>query len=535
MYLNTSNTNGNIQISNNNGLGSGTTSILVGSGGFNLTTNTLGNINIISQAGTTNFINKTANNSQNMIIGLENNTNSSLILKSSGINSAIQIITTNSTGNINITQPQDSNGQVSIVSGKQGFNVSTQTGGSIIMTTFGASSLYTNTTVLDNQDLNITVTGNTNSKVNISSSGTGNNAINLSTSNGGILVTANSNVQMESNSGSIQIATSNPAPIFLGTVNSTTTIYGNLDVKGTVSQIESTVVTVADNMIVVNNAPSGTGNGGLTVKRYQPANDNSFGDVVSDSPDLTGNVASGFNTITTIHFDLNANSTDNYYNGWWVKITGGTGQYQVRRIKSYTGSTRVATIFGSSDQTTQVPIEGLNFSTIPDTTSIYSLYPCEFVSLLWDENNDEFALTCNADIDQPFVHYSDLHINNLNANNVLLNTINGSNADTTVFVILNNNSTDPVTITNFPSIYGIYNIMIKPLNDPTRTHAIFNIGRINAVNIPGVVNRPLPVQGIFGDSLDMQWPQNSLPQLMYRSMPNGISGTTVFQLKIISL
>ena len=552
LVINTSNTNGNIQISNANGLGNGGMSQLVGSGGFTMITNTSGPISIVSQAASSSYLVNSIGTNQNMIIGVENPSDSALVLKSSGTNvtnTALQIYTTTTTGNISITQPFLSQGKITLLTGSGGIDASTQTGGSIIMTTYGAESTYTNTTLADYQDLNISVSGNTNSRVNITSSGITNDAIKLSTTSitGGIYLTANGTVRIESadvNNG-VQIATNTSnIPIYIGTPSSTTTIYGNLDVKGVTTSVESTVVTINDNMIVVNNAPSGTADGGLAIKRYQSANDSSYGDVILDNPDHSGTIQAGDNTTTTVHLSLDASNLDNYYAGWWIKITGGSGENQVRRIRSYTGSTRIATIYSTADQHgilgNPIPTEGLNFSTIPDTTSTYSLYPCEFVMLIWDESHDEFAFVCsnqNPSDNTSIVHYSDIHANDIIANNVILNTINGSDADVTAYVTLNNNSTTPVTITGFPKKYGVYQVFVKPSSesDTSRTHAIFTIGRVNATNIPGTVIRIISVKGVYNDQLDIQWPNDSLPQLLYRPYPNGISGSTVFKLKIVSL
>jgi hypothetical protein len=548
LFINTEHTNGNIQISNANGLGNGSISHLTGSGGYTVVTNTSGQILMTSRGAGSSYIVDSSGYNQNMIIGLDNFTDSSLILKSSGtniLNTALQIQTTSSTGNILIDQPEFSVGKVSINTGMSGLETTTQNGGSTVITTNGASSTFTNSTTADNQDLNITVTGNTNSKVNITSSGTNSDAIYISTSIGGIRLDSNSGVQIESAdvTNGIQIArqTSN-IPVHIGTATSTTTIHGNLDVKGTTTTIESTVVTIDDNIVIVNNAPSGTGNGGLAVKRYQSANDNSQGDVISDTPDHSGLVQNGNNTFTTIHLSSTASNVDDYYAGWWVRITSGTGQAQVRRIKSYSGSTRIATIYSTLDQTTVLsnptPIEGMDFSTIPDNTSNYSLYPCEFVMMIWDEAYDEFAFVCsNLDpaTNSSFVHYSDLHIQDLVANDITVNNINGSPADITTVVNLNNNSTTPVTITDFPNIYGVYIVFVKPLEDNSRAHAVFTIGRVNAIGIHGTSVRIMSVKGVYNDQLDMQWSQNGLPQIMYRPYPNGVGGTTNFKLKIVSL
>ena len=548
LYINTHHTNGSIQISNSDGLGDGSISHLTGSGGYTVITNTSGQISMTSRGAGSSYIVDSSGYNQNMIVGVDNFTDSSLILKSAGtnvLNTALQIKTTSITGNISIEQPLLSSGKVSIYTGMGGLESTTQNGGSTVITTNAASSTFTNSTTADGQDLNINVTGNTNSKVNIASSGTSNNAVTISTSVGGILLDGNSGVQIESVdvTNGIQIArqTSN-IPVHIGTTNSTTTIHGHLDVKGTTTTIESTVVTIDDNIVIVNNAPSGTGNGGLAVKRYQSANDSAQGDVVADVPDHSGVVQNGNNTLTAIHLSSSASNVDDYYSGWWVKITGGTGQDQVRRIKSYIGSTRIATIYSTLDQTTLLsnptPVEGMDFSTIPDNTSTYSLYPCEFVMMIWDETLDEFAFVCsNLDpaTNTSFVHYSDLHINDLVANDLTVNNINGAPADITTVVNLNNNSTTPVTITDFPYTYGVYMIFVKPLEDNSRAHAIFTIGRVDSASIHGTSIRIMSVKGVYNDQLDMQWPQNALPQIMYRPYPNGIGGTTNFKLKIVSL
>ena len=432
-----------------------------------------------------------------------------------------------------------------MISGRGGFNVTTQTGGSVNINAYGNTSLYTNSTTDDYQDLTVSVTGNTNSKVNIISSGTGLDAINLNSQNGGMYFSANNKIQMESADliNGIQLATSTPnVPVYIGTQNSTTTIYGNLDVKGVTSSIESTVVTISDNIIVVNNAPSGTADGGLAVKRYQSANDTGSGDVVNDTYDETGTVQNGYNTVTTVHLSLSASNVDNYYAGWWIKIVSGTGLNGVRRIRSYVGATRIATIYSTSDQNgvlnNPTPVEGMNFSTIPDSTSVYNLYQCEFVMMIWDEQMNEFAFVCsNQNPSQltTIAHYSDIHANNIIGNALTINSINGGIADFITTVVLNNNSSSPVTITDFPSTFGIYTIYVKPLNNNSRAHAIFTIGRVDAVNLPGTVVRFISAKGLYNDQLDMQWPINSKPQLLYRPFPNGVGGTTTFKIKVVSL
>jgi hypothetical protein len=548
LVINTSSSNGNIVISNFDGLGNGSLTQNVGSGGFSMVTNTAGPINFISQAAPTRFDVNSANNNQNLTLSLNNPTDSSLVIQSQGINSAIEIKTLNTAGNIFISQENFSNGKIDILSGSGGFITTTRTGGSIVMTTNSAISTYTNSTTSDNQDLNITVTGNTNSKVNIASSGTGNDAITLSANNGGgVFITANGPVSLESDdqNNGVKIATSTlNTPVFIGTPSSTTTVYGNLDVKGITTTIESTVVTVDDNIIIVNNAPSGTSDGGLAIKRYQSANDVGTGDVINDTADESGIVQNGGNDPTHVHLSSSASNINNYYAGWWIKITSGTGSNQVRRIKEYDNVTKIATIYSTIEQTgilnNPVPVEGMDFATTPDITSNYALHPCHYVMAIWDESYDEFSLVCsnqNPAVTTSIAHYSNLHINNLTSNAITTNTINGSDADTTIIVTLDNNSTNPVVMTNYPKNYGVYLIFVRPLNesDTNRTHAIFMIGRLGVSTVPGTVVRLISVKGVYNDQLDIQWPANQKPQLLYRPYPNGIGGSTDYKIKIVYL
>jgi len=170
---------------------------------------------------------------------------------------------------------------------------------------------------------------------------------------------------------------------------------------------------------------------------------------------------------------------------------------------------------------------------------------------IWDESADEFALVCSSinpsetsgNKQVSFVHYADLHLNALSSHSITTNLINGSHADITTTVTLNNNSLAPVTITIDPLLYpgrtinyGIFLVFVKPYShsNRTRTHGIFMIGRLDAP-LPGTVVRIISVKGAHGDQLDMLWPSEENPQLLYRPYPSGINGTTTYQVKFVSL
>ena len=72
----------------------------------------------------------------------------------------------------------------------------------------------------------------------------------------------------------------------------------------------------------------------------------------------TGTAQAG--ASTTITLKSSSSSTDDYYNGLYITITGGTGAGQVRIIEDYVGSTKVATVDRA-------------WTTTPNSTSTYSI------------------------------------------------------------------------------------------------------------------------------------------------------------------
>jgi hypothetical protein len=561
LVIKTTNTSGNIQISNGSdnvqGIGSGSIQQLTGSGGFTLRTNTGGSISVKSQGASSSFEVDSSGTNQHLTLGLNGNSDSSLIIKSTGTNdtnNAIILQTLHTKGSMILTQPDGSIGKIGVKTGSGGFTTDASRG-SIQMTTYGATSLYTNATIADNQDLTISVTGNTNSKVNISSSGTGPQAVHIQTTNGtgGIYLNSVGGLQLQSNDvgTGVQIATATSGvPIRIGTTTSVTTILGDLYVRGNTSSVDQQVVTIDDNIIVVNNAPYGTSDGGIAIKRFQAANDSGTGEVVQDTPEESGTAQNG--TTTSITFSNSASSENNYYNGWWVKITSGTGMNQVRRIKSYNGSTKIAEIYNTSEQTgildNPQPVEGMDFITIPDNTSTYALYPCHYVMSIWDESENEFALVCSATNPsdpsnpsfQPTIsHYSNLRLNNLNSNGIYTQYINDSLADASTQIQLSNSGSTAVylwtnlTLPLLPN-YGIYMVFVKPAQLSNRSHGIFMIGRVNNSTTPGTVVRLISVKGTMNDQLDVQWRANEYPEIYFRPSPGG-GLTTTFNVKVITL
>lgn len=436
-------------------------------------------------------------------------------------------------------------GSLSILSGQNSnsaINLRTThiNGGIKIESNLGGIDLQSNAGVI-----NIKASGNNNQNISIISEANNTQSI-IIKSTGGILIDSNS---------IINIGTQTPnIPINIGNKNSNVTINGNLYVKGDTTSINKQIVTIDDNIIVVNNAPKEMSDGGFAVKRYQTVSDISEGELINDVPEETGTIGN-INNSTQITLDSTANTTDEYYKNWWVKITSGQGSEQIRKIKSYIGSTKLATIYSTIDQSSSniFPPEGLDFTTIPNQTSTYALYPCQYVMNIWDESKNEFAFICTPtspteESEVQVSHYSNLQVNNLTSDGIFTNFLNDTVADKCIYVTLTddsvngliaNDSSNKCSINAFPEISGIYLLFVKPKTDNTRAHAIFMIGKIGGGSLPGTVVRLISVKGVNGEHLDLVWNNigNQKPELYYRPLPtNGnTSITTEYKIKLVTI
>jgi hypothetical protein len=158
-----------------------------------------------------------------------------------------------------------------------------------------------------------------------------------------------------------------------------TQIIGNLTVNGQTTSINATNTVIKDNVLVLNSGPTGSRDSGFIVQRYQQDNDTGAGDVVADSyPEIiTLPNQSGMNS-NQIKFSMSSSAIDEHYTGWWLKIASGFSNNQIRKITSYNGTTKIATV--SSDWTTQNPSGGDN---------VY-LYNKPFIGIVYNEINDRF-------------------------------------------------------------------------------------------------------------------------------------------------
>jgi hypothetical protein len=305
----------------------------------------------------------------------------------------------------------------------------------------GSADNYTDLNVSNSGDLTISPSGgdtiinsilsisNTNSSTSsttgalklVGGIGISNNTDAISSANGGSFTTA----------GGAAIAKS----LYVG---QNVSIGGDLTVLGTTTTVNSTVVELTDNTLKLNSGPAGTGyDSGLINNRYQLSNDVGSGDVVSDPAKETYSLNNATND--TITLPSTANSNNNYYQKWWIKITSGDGQNQVRQIISYDGTTKVATL----DST---------FTTNPVEADSVELFNKTLSTFLWQENNNRF-ITAFAAKDAPagqleILDYADFACNKANIINNDSSTSNSTGALTLAGGIGISNTTDASSYTN---------------------------------------------------------------------------------------
>lgn len=604
IQINTVHQEGRIFITNtSNGSHSGQIRILAGSNGLIAHTNTGGSIDILARDAPSSFIVDSAGADKNLTIAVRGVTDSSLILESEGTSNidAIMIRNTNTDGSILIANATTGSGGVSMYTGSGGLTASTLFGG-INLTARGAASTFINQTTADSgQDLTICVKGiygtetTQSNKLILCSESVAGDSIYLRTSGGTYLSSRGQiNIQTSDSTNGINIGTTVTAPVTIGTPTSTTTIRGNLDVQGTTTTYDSTIIQIKDNFIQVNNKPESTSlDGGLAIKRYQPVGNgvcqSLSGSIISDTPEFIGNITSVTSgsssavsvSISTTDFNMISDS----YAGYWLKVTYYNGSTMgspviedhsndycwIRRIKAsttLTTNTASFTIYNTIDQTNPaptglgnpVPAEGMDYpgdivspsGLSGNQTLTFSLYPCHWIVSMWDESNKEYALVCSRSIGEygniaDPQHYINLHVNNIKANVLTVNSINNLTADIQFTTQLPPNVT-PVELDPSTSIptpiqlgytypkYGVFIILVRPkIATGTSPYAIFVVGRRNSADACGQIARLISIKGTNGEMLGMSWPANSYPNLFYRPAPGTEVGTVDFTLKFIAV
>lgn len=542
--LTSTNTAGSIYIDNAGGTGTGTISLLTGSGG-SLVQTAGGHLRLYAVDNKFTLRSTSTTTPFTSIVGVYGATTNTLRLLSEGTASAIEVSATALTGNISLTTATGGTGKVIVASSGLQSTIS----GNTTLTTDGGVCSIVNHTTLANNNINISVLNSTNSSLNLLSEGTSSTgAIKIAATNGGIDVTSAGRISMQTPSSSgIMIGTTSSVPILIGAPGNTTTFYGDVNILGLTTTVKSTNVTIDDNIIQLNNGPSGTANAGIAMKRYQTANNTNLGDVITDvavnNNNGTFRTAQG-GTSTTIILNSADSAVDGTYNGYWIRIISGTGSGQVRRIKSYLQSSNTATIYTTADQTdpavlnSVVPVEGMNFTTTPSSSSVYGLYNNGWVCTIWDTQRNEVANVFSPFPDRLLSQnptYANTHCGTIVAKEAIVSKINGGNADYATTVSLNDNSAGVVPVSGMPTS-GVFFVLVQPVTATgTRPNAIFACTKVSPTStsdVPRISGGSIYVGLLSGNAnLRMTWPSNTGPMLGYDKAIG--SGTTDYIVKII--
>jgi hypothetical protein len=196
----------------------------------------------------------------------------------------------------------------------------------------------------------------------------------------------------------------------------------NLSYKFGDVTVEGLYMNVADNFPVIGYNNSNTTSSrdlGLAFQRYQAPNDSGTGELVTDQYVFYDSIPDQSSASSTqIKFSNLLNATDNYYTGWWIKVASGSNTNQVRKIISYNGAQRVATL--DAAWTTQNPGNG-------DTVYFYN---AQYVSFYYNDTKKSFEFIYNTrdPVSKAITSYDyvDLNVNHI----TFSDTTNSSNAST---------------------------------------------------------------------------------------------------------
>ena len=472
-------------------------------------------------------------------------------------------------------------GGIDIDAGSGGITIDTTSG--ISIDAAAAASNFSLATSGSAQDLTISVTGATDSSLILSSSGTNAaDAIIVNASAGGIKVDATNGISINTTNTStgISIATTTTGvPVTIGTSTSLTTIAGDLIVAGSTTKLNTETIVSVDNVILLNSGIGELGiDAGTIVRRYQTANGSGTGDVVTDTAKVTGAFQAGSATPGTLILSAGDTAIDNFYNGWWIKVTSGTGNNQVRRIKTYVSSSKTATLYVTADNTADL-LDGLDLVTAPAAADTYSLYCAPYSASYFDASQKVWVIGNAALVPDAisvggtsvvklteYTHLntgsivitgntgpsdSQLNVNVINEANsdvgvtiegVLLNNglINGIVPDSSEIVLLPDNASTlvDVTATATTGSYMVFVVAVQSssgsgsyLSQTTGANSVF-VG--SSSGLGGAISRLSTSKGTANQKVNATWDLGQKIQLYHQPSFTGGSGSMIpYRVKVV--
>lgn len=438
-----------------------------------------------------------------VFIEADNSTSGLIQVTSAGDSASVNAISLNASGttggNVVITGAGSTVPAIDI-------NASSATSGQVLVSSVGDSttidavkilgSAATNGNVLiqgagtnaNKPGVKILASNATSGQVLISSAGNIAGAVKLiatDATGGGVLIDATGGevaINTANTSSGITIGTTTAGvPVTIGSATSLTTINGDLMINGGVTTINTEVLTVEDNLILVNSGVGSSGtDAGMVIRRYQTPNGAGTGDVVNSPTPVqeSGAFQAGSATPGTLVLSLFASASDDFYNGWWVKVTSGVGIDQVRRIKDYVASTQTATLYVTADNVAPTDtvgfFDGLDLVTAPAAADTYELYSKPYVSSFYKESENSWALTSLAVGDSVSTatvqQYQELDVGTTTIKPQVYNNVFGSASTTTVTFTLKTHGIvvgDKIRVTNSsaftPSVPAqVYTVLTVP-------------------------------------------------------------------------
>lgn len=542
-----------------------------GTGGIDISSQGL--VSIDAVGGSSNFSLAASGSGQDLTLSLTGANSSSLKILSSSTNATDAIVVNASAGGINI----DAVGSINLdtTDTSNGVSIATSTAG--VPVTIGTATSTTTisgdlvvsgvTTTINTETLlvedNIIVVnsgggelGNDSGMVvrRYQTPGTTNGDVTLDTGTGVVSST------LQSGTGTSNSWSTSGTSITFTVVNSGTFVVG-MTITGT--NIVGTPVILS--------FTSGTGGSGsvaeLSVDQGTQTQTNT----------ITGSIDAATIGPDTLRLNSTASSIDNFYNGMWIKITSGTQTGKIRRIKDYTGSNRVATLYMTADNVTGFT-DGLD---IGGTASIngdgYSIYNSPYVGSFYDESSDKWVLAFTNLAPDPLISAgpstvniqryasfesgsivinangdpatSTLSVNYINESTseqgvtieqILLKDglINGAAPDTTQIIELLDNSNTAVAISTSTS--GSYMILVDAVQASSGSGSFlrqgtgaFSVFAVASSGIGGAINRLAATKANGNERVDATWNTGETVKLLHSPARTGGTGALIpYRVKI---
>jgi hypothetical protein len=214
-------------------------------------------------------------------------------------------------------------------------------------------------------------------------------------------------------------------------VGGNATILGDLFVEGTYTYVNTQTINVADNTLVINAGPAGSGDGGLLIHR-------SGSDVTGEVAVTSGTLQEIYTTIGSLTLPATDSQGNDYYRGWWIRTSQGSAQ-----ITGYDATTKVATLSTSAN-------------TLSSPTNLeFDLYNKSYIAQYYAETQDEFRFAYVADATDTdyqldnFDNYADVRLKTLYANtSISTNSLYTSGLSTIANLAVSNLLVASVTMDN---------------------------------------------------------------------------------------